>query len=197
MLFNNLSPALSVPPGRVAWYVTGRFYATAGGSTQDLGYFLHVEGIVADLFTGPIGEANAILTFRSTPFTAQTLTNGDLALSLDTVGDFSVYLNRDPAGQRPSFDDPDSFSQGEKVATFRRTGIVLGTTLSGPKIAANTFSAVPVESIPFELGGTVYDFAKHLPHGITQWGTASTTLLPPVGLFTTVLPFVGSAIKVG
>ena len=197
MLFSNLSPTLPVPAGRVAWYVTGRFYATEEGSTQDLGYFLHVEGITTDLFTGPIGEANAILTFRSAPFTAQPLTNGDLALSLDTVGNFSVYLNRDPAGQRPSFADPDSFSQGERVATFRRTGIVLGTTLSGPKIAANTFSAVPVESVPFELGGTAYDFAKHLPDGITQWGTASTTLLPPVGLFTTVLPFVGSAIKVG
>src|SRR4051794_15706861 len=64
MLFANLSPTPSIPTGRVAWYVTGRFYATAEGSTQDLGYFLHVEGIAADLFTGPISEANAILTFR-------------------------------------------------------------------------------------------------------------------------------------
>jgi len=198
MLFQNLSPAPPIPAGRVAWYVTGRFYATAAGSTQDLGYFLHVEGIAADLFAGPISEANALLTFRSTPFTAQTLTNGDLALSLDPAGDFSVYLNQPGTGKsNPSFDDPDSFSQGQRVATFRRTGVVLGTTLTGPKVAANTFSAVPVESVLFEIGGTVYDFAKHLPDGITQWGTASTTLLPPVGLFTTVVPFVGSAIKVG
>jgi hypothetical protein len=48
-----------------------------------------------------------------------------------------------------------------------------------------------------ELGGKLYDFAKLLPHGITQWGTASTNLLPPVGEFTTVVPFVGSAIKAG
>jgi hypothetical protein len=74
---------------------------------------------------------------------------------------------------------------------------VLGTTLTGPKIATNTFSAVVVESVPFELGGEVFDFAQHLPNGITQWGTASTNLLPPVGDFTMVVPFVGPAIKVG
>lgn len=198
MLFPDLSPALSVPVARVAWYVTGRFYATAEGSIQDLGYFIHVEGIPADLFAGAAGEANALLTFRSSPFTAQGLKNGDLSLALDAVGDFSIYLNRYSVGQpRPNFDDPDSFSQGERVATFRRTGVVVGTTLTGAQIATNTFSAVPVESIPFELGGRVYDFATHLPHGITQWGTASTSSLPPVGRFTTVVAFVGSAIKAG
>lgn len=29
----------------VAWYVTGRFYLASDGTTQDLGYFLHLQGI--------------------------------------------------------------------------------------------------------------------------------------------------------
>lgn len=35
-----------IPPGEVAWYVTGRFYAAAeGGALLDAGYFLHLQGV--------------------------------------------------------------------------------------------------------------------------------------------------------
>ena len=39
-------------PGEVAWYVTGRFYAAEDGTLLDAGYFLHVQGIDDEMFSG-------------------------------------------------------------------------------------------------------------------------------------------------
>lgn len=99
--------------GRVVWYVTGRFYLDEHGKLQDLGYFLHLEGVRAALFNGAIGEAGARLTFRSAPFESQPVTNGNISIGLDLKGDFSVYLN--PAGGG-DFENPDSFSRGTRIA---------------------------------------------------------------------------------
>src|ERR687893_820860 len=93
-------------PGEVAWYVTGRFYAAEDGTLRDAGYFLHLQGIDADLFSGEPGGGAAYLTFLADPFTATSVANGDLALGLDAVGEFAVYLNHRPGA---SFDDPASF----------------------------------------------------------------------------------------
>ena len=41
---------MPITPGRVAWYVTGRFYLDEQGRLQDLGYFLHLEGVRGALF---------------------------------------------------------------------------------------------------------------------------------------------------
>ena len=65
---------MRITPGRVAWYVTGRFYLDEQGKLQDLGYFLHLEGVQGALFNqGATGEATARLTFRSEPFEAQSV----------------------------------------------------------------------------------------------------------------------------
>src|SRR5438270_4929237 len=165
---------MPITPGRVVWYVTGRFYEDQQGRLQDVGYFLYLEGLQEALFEGPIGEGSARLTFRSAPFQAKTVTNGNLSLGLDAVGDFSVYL-KDSGGA--SFDDPESFSRGLCVATFRRTSVVVGETISSPAlgglaISTNVFSADLVASVPFELDGIRHDFREMLPYGLTQWGTA-------------------------
>lgn len=189
----------------VAWYVTGRFYASSDGTTsQDLGYFLHLEGLDAPLFTDPKNpsEATARLTFRSEPFTARKVTNGDLSLSLDAVGDFSLYLKRDKQAGA-SFDDVDSFSNGLRIATFRRASVVAGGAFSGVPassraLSLNVFTARLVWSTEFELDGQRYDLRRLLPHGITQWGEAGPTVItPPTKGFSSVLPFFGSAVAVG
>ena len=191
---------MPITPGRVAWYVTGRFYLDEQGQLQDLGYFLHLEGVRGALFKdGAIGEATARLTFRSAPFEAQTVTNGNISIGLDVKGDFSVYLN--PAGGG-DFGDPDSFSRGACVAVFRRSSVVMGATLSSPilggfAIAMNVFSAELVESTPFILDGVQYDFRDLLPHGITQWGTMNVNPLATFPPFTRVAAFTGSAIAAG
>lgn len=182
-------------PGEVAWYVTGRFYVTEDGSILDVGYFLHLQGISDPLFQGnEPGEATAFLTFAAEPFQAQKLTNGDLTLGLDAVGEFGIYLNRAPGA---SFDNPASFAAGEEIARFRRVSMVVGTTVGSAGVSVNLFSAELISSQAFELGGERYDLRELIPHGVTQSGTASTTALPAPAGYTTTVPFVGSAFAIG
>lgn len=186
-------------PGEVAWYVTGRFYKRPDGELRDAGYFLHLQGIDGGLFDGEPGEGTAHLTFLADPFTAKPVSNGDISLGLDAVGDFSVYLNRRPAA---TFDDPDSFRSPEEVARFRRVSVVTGATVgTGDADTAvfglNVFSARLVSSRPFELGGREYDFRWLMPNGITQWGTSSVTPAATLHGYSSILPFVGSAVAIG
>jgi hypothetical protein len=191
-------------PAELAWYVTGRFYRAADGSLADYGYFLHLAGIEAEagLFTGPPGETTAHFTFAANPFHARDIVNGSLNLALDATGDFSLYLQRTPAG---NFADPASFARGERIATFRRTSVVVGTTVDAataspaqPLLASNVFSARLVRSEPFEFAGKHYDLAQILGHGVTQFGTAAPTpIVPPPSGYNLVIPFSGSAIALG
>lgn len=186
-------------PGEVAWYVTGRFYAAADKTLRDAGYFLHLQGIDGGLFAGTPGEGTAHLTFLAEPFTAAPLRNGDLSLGLDARGDFSVYLHPHPSA---TFDDPASFAAGEEVARFRRVAVVTGATLGAgsadtPLLALNVFSARLVHSRPFRLAGRTYDLGRLMPHGITQWGTAAVTPAAALPGYTSIIPFVGSAIAIG
>lgn len=188
-------------PGEVAWYVTGRFYAARDGTLLDAGYFLNLQGIDGPLFSGPPGEGTAHLTFLAEPFTAIDLQNGDLTLGMDAVGDFAVYFNPEPGS---TFTDPATFGAGEEVARFRRVAIVTGATVGTgladtPLFSLNVFSARLVSSRPFELGGRSYDLGRLLPNGITQWGTAAAAAISDADApgYTTVIPFVGSAVAIG
>jgi hypothetical protein len=179
----------------VVWYVTGRFYAQ-GNELQDVGYFLHVQGIHDGLFSDhPRSESTALLTFASAPFTAPAIDNGGLSIGIDLKGTFDLYV-RETAGA--TFDDPKSFAAGRCVATFKRVAIVPTVKLSvstGMTVLSNVFSAKLVRSEPFELGGVRYDFRDLAGAGITQWGTAATEPLTPPQDYSAVVPFLGSAIR--
>ena len=192
---------MPIAPARVAWYVTGRFYENEQRQLEDLGYFLHLSGVEGPLFRedGSPGESTALFTFRSRPFVAQTLTNGNLTIGLDSVGEFSLYFNPEAGA---SFDDPGSFSRGRRIATFRRVSAVMGETLASPlpgglALGTNVFTADLVESVPFELGGYWYNLRDLLPCGITQWGTASANPLATFPPFQRIVAFAGTAIAAG
>ncbi len=188
-------------PGELAWYVTGRFYARPDGSVADYGYFLHLAGIEASLFAGSPGEATAHFTFAAEPFTATGVTNGSLNLALDPVGDFAVYLQAEPGG---NFEDPASFARGQRIATFRRVSVVVGTTIDSggastaqPLIASNVFSARLLISEPFEFAGRRYDLRHQIGKGVTQFGTAAAAPLPAAQTpkdYSAVVAFSGSAL---
>ncbi|MCK3779607.1 hypothetical protein MZK49_23205 [Ensifer sesbaniae] len=189
-------------PAELAWYATGRFYEANDGTLADYGYFLHLPFPDAEIFDGEPGETTAHFTFAAKPFKAQGMANGALSLGLDPVGEFSVYLQRKPRG---TFDDPASFAEGECIATFRRTSLVVGTTLSdtiGGTSAAlfgtNVFSARLIASASFDFGGRRHDLAAYLGAGITQFGTSAATQIEPTPMgYKRVLPFTGSAIALG
>lgn len=101
-------------PGELAWYATGRFYQANDQTLADYGYFLHLPLLDVPLFDGQRGETTAHFTFAATPFKADKLANGALTLGLDPIGEFSLYVQRNPAG---TFDDPASFAEGECIAS--------------------------------------------------------------------------------
>lgn len=190
-------------PAELAWYVTGRFYVSAHDRrVADYGYFLHLSGIAGALFDGAAHEARAHFTFAAKPFLPRTAHNGALALSLDPAGEFSVYLQREPVGD---FERPESFAEGERIATFRRVGLVVDTTVAADADGAhakvvtdNVFSARLIESRGFEFGGARYDLARLVGRGVTQFGTAATVAVavhPPA--YSLVYPFTGSALALG
>ncbi|RDZ28195.1 hypothetical protein [Lysobacter silvisoli] len=188
-------------PGELAWYVTGRFYLSDDNELADYGYFLHLAGIDAPLFADDMSAAQAHFTFAARPFAARKVHNGELQLGLDPVGEFSLYLQREPAAH---FDDPASFAQGECIATLRRTGLVVGTTVEEGKgkhrtavLASNVFSAWLLESRPFEFGGRRYDLAEILGAGVTQFGTAAGTPADAPAGYQLAIPFTGSALALG
>ena len=191
-----------LPIAEVVWYVTGRFYLAANQSMADYGYFLHLAGISAPLFAGPIGASTAHFTFAAQPFAARTLQNGSLAIGLDPVGEFSLFLQRAPAA---TFDAPTSFARGECIATFRRAGLVVGTTLdvgadkhAQTLISSNVFSAHLIDSVPFDFAGARYDMREIVARGVTQFGTAAAA--PVEGTlpgYSGAFPFTGSAIRLG
>jgi hypothetical protein len=189
-------------PAELAWYATGRFYQAEDGALADFGYFLHLPFAEVPLFDGKRGEATAHFTFAAEPFRARQVDNGALSLGLDPVGVFSVYLQRRPAG---NFDDPASFARGECIATFRRTTMVVGTTVSAEigsvtaaLVGTNVFTARLVASTPFDFAGGSHDLALHIGRGVTQFGTAAEVpIVPPPAGYTLVLPFTGSAIALG
>lgn len=180
----------------IVWYVTGRFYSTA---TQllDVGYFLHLQGITEPLFDREISERTAWFTFAAEPFTSPEIDNGGLKIGLDKKGTFSLYL-RDAPGA--SFDEPASFSSGLCIGTFARVAIVptvkIGTS-SSETLLANVFTAQLVSSVPFEFGGNRYDLRELIGYGVTQWGTAATEPLTAPEGYSSVVPFVGSAVRTG
>lgn len=191
---------MPILPARVAWYVTGRFFEDQNNLLQDVGYFLYLGGVTGSLFSGDMGEGTARLTFRSEPFSSKPVTNGDISIGLDAVGTFGVYLN--PGGA--TFDSPESFSRGQRIAVFRRVSVVMGETLSSPlpgglAIGMNVFSAELVESAPFQLpnGQGPADLGELLPNGVTQWGIASENPLSAFPPYQRIVAFTGSAVAVG
>lgn len=189
-------------PAETAWYVTGRFYKRQDESLADYGYFLYLAGIDAALFDGKPDAHTAHFTFAADPFEARNVKNGALSLALDPVGEFSVYLQRRPAGH---FDHPLSFAQGERIGRFRRASVVMGTAVAaGPALqnqallSNNVFTARLIESWPFDFGGQKLDLRQLLGAGVTQFGTAAAAAIePPPEGYTLAVPFSGSAIALG
>jgi hypothetical protein len=180
--------------GEMAWYVTGRFYVAADTSLQDVGYFVHLQGIDGDLFCGEPGEATAHFTFSAQPFMSKKLFNADIQLGLDMVGNFSVFFNPQPVA---TFAEPQSFASGMEIAVFRRVSVVMGIGIGGGNSASNVFSARLLRSREFEFCGRRYDFRHLLPHGVTQWGSSSTAATAVPTGYSSAFPFAASAVAIG
>jgi len=179
---------------RVVGDVAARvFLDPSTGRVQFVGYFADVNGISASLFTGAPSEATAVLTFRSNVFRAQPLpANGDVALTLVTVSRINVYLNTDPNGD---WGNPDSFSSGQLIATFERSGVTL-LTQTGPTFA-HLLSFKLASSRDFNINGKTLNLSQFVEHGLTLAAFGTNTPVPGIPGFSVGLPWGGYAIAVG
>lgn len=64
-------------------------------------------------------------------------------------------------------------------------------------VLANVFTARLVSAEPFDFGGRRYDLRELIGFGVTQWGTAAPEPLTPPAGYSSAVPFVGSAIRIG
>jgi len=184
--------------GEVVWYVTGRFYSSSATSLlEDVGYFLHLQGLDAPLFDGARSESTALFTFASDPFAATTVVNGGLNIGVDATGGFRIYLRETPGA---SFEEPQSFALGRCIGTFERVAIVptikITTGTGGSAVLSNVFTARLTSSEPFNFAGATHDLRELLGYGVTQWGTAATEPIDAPPGYNLVVPFVGSAVRV-
>lgn len=180
-----------VPTSRIAEHAVCRALFAADGTAQVVCYFAFIDGISGSLFSGTPSETNAFFTLRTDVVSAQTIINGNIAVILQSAGTYDVYFNSSPHGD---WSKPDSFSSGQRVATFTRTPPLLvnvGTMANG------FFSAKLTSSQEFAFNGKIVDFEDLVPNGITWLLTVGTTPVPPPQGFVAALPFAGSALAIG
>jgi hypothetical protein len=184
--------ANKVAAAQVADHYVGRVLVAADFSSgQVIGYYTFLEGITGPFFSGTPGEATAFFTLRSDVFSLQTIGNGPVAATLADAGDFTIYLNPTPAG---NWSDPNSFSSGQPVATFKRSVAML--TNAGPTTSV-MFSAVLVSSVDFTFNGKTYNFKRLVPDGVTHIFTGSNVVLTGPAKFPVAFAFAGSDLGIG
>jgi hypothetical protein len=126
----------SVPAGGVVAHATGRLAGGGGigGEYELICYFTFLEGAGTSLFAGEPGERNATLVLRTDKFKFQTILNGAL-VHFGRLAQppepplirmyYSATPNRD-------FARPETFAQGQLVATLRTRGVQGNLSPSGP-----------------------------------------------------------------
>lgn len=193
-LSSQLQAQSKTPASSVLGDVAARvFLDPSSGHVQFVGYFADLSGIHESLFTGAPGEATAMLTFRSNVFTAQPLPgNGDVALTLVTISKFNVYLNTSPAGD---WANPDSFSSGQLVATFERSGPTM-LTQTGPTFA-HLLRFKLKSSRDFSINGKILNLKHFAAHGVTLAAFGTNTPVPGISGFSVGLPWGGYLLAVG
>ena len=150
----------------VAWFWTGRAgFNPNNGNVLPYGFLTVINGLPGSpvsLFTGLPSEQTAMFTFVYSVFQAAPLpADLDQTLFLTTPATFNIYYNPKPSG---NWNNPDSFSQGQLVATYSRPGFQ-GVAIYVTQYQA--YSAKLVSSTPFTFNGQTFDF-KNIAPGVTM-----------------------------
>jgi hypothetical protein len=158
-----------VPDGQVAAQVVGRMSVDAYGNAQLFGYFPYLANLPGAFFSGAPGEATAYFTFRSAMFQLQPVPNGSIMElfakpvggSTNVAAPYSIYFNANP---KQDFTNPDTFSQGQLIATFNPAQW-MATVTSGGALLADTITLA--SSSDFTIQGQTYNF-RNLGSAVTM-----------------------------
>lgn len=184
---------MSIEPGKVAWYVTGRFYTDIQTSSFDVGYFPKIQGVHGDFFNNESpSESSAWFTFHSEKFSGTEIVNGDVSMGIYPRGKWHMYLADTPGG---NFSDPSSFRRGTKIATFEREGVTDGMVIGANSLSVLTFKLITSQEFNFQ--GKSYDLKDLFPFGVTQIGFGSALLQPGLPSYNTIKCFAATATTVG
>ena len=160
------------PSGRVAYHFVARLLQSPNnGPFFVIGYVNFLDGVSSPMFGGAAGEKTAFMTFRSDPFSAAPLFNGNVvALNWPSAPAPVVkfYLNDSP---NQDWNQPDSFSSGQLIGSFSaRVGqiAITGTT------AVVTYSYDWISTRDFSLGGKMVNLGRLSPGGGTISNFVST-----------------------
>jgi hypothetical protein len=167
--------------GGIPYHYVGRVKLNFVDSTGVVyGYMTAVSGVsdAATLFAGVPSEATAHLTFRADiKFQALPgngpLNPGQFAVTpiLVEAGTWSIYFTPNPAH---NWDDPDTFSDGQLVATLDRQ---LEQFSVYPAFSINAGAATLKSSTPFRLAEQRIDLRELISCGIVN-----VTSGPPIPL---------------
>jgi hypothetical protein len=167
--------------GGIAFHYVGRVQLNFLDNTGIVyGYMTALSGTgsTGSLFMGTPSEATAYLTFRANIKFKVLPGNGVLGTDQFAVtpilvepGTWSIYFMSNPAH---NWDDPDTFSGGQVVATLDRPVEQFSVY---PTFSINAGAAVLKSSVPFTIGGQTHNLRALMPHGLVD-----ITSGPPIPL---------------
>ncbi len=181
--------------GAIAAQVSGRVNIGLDGIAEVIVYFLFVDGIGSDLFSGPPSERTAHFTLRADRLRPILTPNADMIhIGFQPAGNeglYRVYYNPSPTNR--DFSQPETFSQGSRIAVFkaRRTQatVVPGshTLVTGTADLVES-TEVTFKDAAFDIGGAyrVTSFTFH----------AKALSIADLGVTTLSIPLGGHLIKV-
>lgn len=165
-----------IPVGGVVYNYAGHVYINpVTGIGEVAGYFSSIAG-TDNPFQGAPSEATAYFTYRSDPLTFIALpADVDTAMTLLNAGKWHIYFNSNPASHPGNWADPASFAQGQLVADLDHNALQIVS--SGPVHQA-VFSGELLASYDFVYAGKTLNFAHFFADGITNFSSATNTLVP-------------------
>ena len=189
-----------LPAGKVAYHFLARI--TFFPTSELVGYLAFIEGVPGPFFAEtdqfgaamPPGESTAFFTTRVTAGVDPIFLSpgADIQTTILPPGTmFDVYLDKTPD---QDWADPDSFSDGKLVATFKESGL-MATNITGAGASYVLFSSELVYSKRFRFNGKRIDFKDLVGNGITINNFGSLT--PVEGGPGLTQAFTGSAVAIG
>ena len=178
--------------GQIAFQYVGKnivISANDQGSGQAFteGYYTYIAGIGHSLFSGPttVSAATAYFTFRSGVYSFDTVASDNILVRTVSPG-FLIKLYYDYSPDQ-SFSDPNTFSDGELIATFK----VKTSQATRVENEANLQASLTLVSAqPFWFQGGYYTIKNLVDNGVTLMSSGSAV---PVDVNHPAFAYAGSA----
>lgn len=185
----------AIDVGAIAAQVAGRIVIGLDGTLEVFQYFLFVDGLGSDLYSGTPSERTAHFTLRTDRLRPILAQNGDVThvgfQPAASEGLYRIYF--DPSPQR-DFTRPETFASGVQVGTFRSRR-TQATMVSGSHVLV-TGTADVADAVDFTFRGKTLNIGSLIKAGTFTFHVKAFSLAD-LGVTTLSLPYGGHIAKVG